>query len=107
MYCMMNDTLLLALLLFGYVLCLKGIKYVKMRQMSNIKKVIKRIPSQTPSFSEYIIVNVEPFRYKNIKYYKSQDNIVYDKSGFPQGEWNEKQNMMILYEFVYEDFHII
>lgn len=100
----MNETILLALLIFGYVLCLKVNKYLKMQKMRNIKKVIRRIPSPTPRFSEYIIVNVEPFRYKNMKYYKSQDNIVYDKSGYPQGEWNEKQNMMILYEFVYEEF---
>ena len=98
----MNDTILLALLMFGYVLCLKVNKYLKMQKTHSIKKVIRRIPSPTPRFAEYIIVNVEPFSYKNIKYYKSQDNIIYDQSGLPQGEWNEKKDMMILYEFVYE-----
>lgn len=101
---MMNDTILLALLMFGYVLCLKVNKYLKMQKPHSIKKVIRRIPSPTPRFSEYIIVNVEPFSYKNINYYKSQDNIIYDQSGLPQGEWNDKKDMMILYEFVYEDF---
>lgn len=104
---MMNDTIVLAFLLFGYVLCLKVNKYLKMQKMYNIKKVIRRIPSPTPSFSEYIIINVEPFSYKNNNYYKSQDNIIYDQGGMPQGEWDEKKDMMILYEFVYEDFHII
>lgn len=104
----MNDTLLLALLIFGYVLCLKVNKYLRMQKTHSIKKIIKKMKhSPTPNFSEYIIVNVEPFSYKNINYYKSQDNIVYDKSGLPQGEWNEKKDMMILYEFVYEDFHMI
>jgi hypothetical protein len=34
-------------------------------------------------------VSVKPFTHNGVRYYKSSDNILYDKSGNPQGLWDE------------------
>ena len=34
-------------------------------------------------------VSVKPFTHNGIKYYKSSDDILYDKAGDPQGLWDE------------------
>ena len=34
-------------------------------------------------------VSVKPFTHDGVKYYKSPDNILYDKNGNPQGKWDE------------------
>jgi hypothetical protein len=37
----------------------------------------------------YNSVSVKPFTHDGVKYYKSSDNILYDKNGNPQGKWDE------------------
>jgi len=53
----------------------------------NTKKEIKK--AAEPS------VSVKPFTHDNVRYYKSTDNILYDKSGNPQGLWDETTKTII------------
>jgi hypothetical protein len=46
-------------------------------------------PTPAPKKPDTASVSVKPFTHNGVKYYKSTDNILYDKSGNPQGEWNE------------------
>ena len=43
----------------------------------------------TPKKAAEPSVSVKPFTHNGVKYYKSTDNILYDKDGNPQGTWDE------------------
>jgi hypothetical protein len=40
-------------------------------------------------------VSVKPFTHDGVRYYKSTDNILYDKAGNPQGLWDETTKTII------------
>lgn len=43
----------------------------------------------TPKKAAAPSVSVKPFTHNGVRYYKSPDNILYDKEGNPQGKWDE------------------
>jgi hypothetical protein len=48
-----------------------------------------KAPQPAPKKSPAASVSVKPFTHNGVKYYKSADNILYDKSGNAQGKWEE------------------
>jgi hypothetical protein len=46
-------------------------------------------PAPAPKKASKPSVSVKPFTHNGVRYYMSADNILYDKSGNPQGQWNE------------------
>ena len=46
-------------------------------------------PTPTPKKTDKASVSVKPFTHNGVKYYKSPDDILYDKNGNAQGKWDE------------------